>query len=978
MTCDPGMLQDLQRAEGQTASDRPDLLDRMFNKQLDIFLKDLTKNGIMGKAIAWVDVPERQMRCLWHAHISLLTQGIVPEAEIDNWVLAQIPDYNPDNPDHNPEEKEYYELVSKHMLHGPCGARNPNSPCMIPNKDGKKACRAGYPKSFIKQTYLQQNGYPNYARPDNGRVIIKNGIKYDNRWVIPHNRYILLKYKCHVNVEHTASLSTVRYQFKYTHKGTDMATVQLLSKEDGKPKNEISEFVNSRYIDPHLAVWRLFEYKVQDRHPAVMRLDIHEEGKQFIYFNPGQAGEKVDKPKTTKLMAWLEYNLEGHTVYEDDKWENLTYIEFPEHYTFNESTKKWKPRKRQPGDYPDVIGRIHVVPRTSDDKYFLRMLLHHQKGSQDWEDLRTVDGHLYDTYKAAAEALGLLSDDKEIEYAMAETWAFGSSAKLRSLFAILLSFSEISNPRAIYDKFKENMMDDFRNVVCQKDKENRMLIKLDDLLQDMGSSMSQFIDLPQPSPTEDSMAETRAFRRERYCENVQLDKLDSLREKLVQNKDQLKIFNKIVNAIDNNLPQQFVINAPGGCGKTFLFECISTYVRSKGLIALCCASTGIAAWNLEGGRTAHSMFKIPINADEDSTSNIRAQTSEAAVIRAATIIIWDEIFNVHQHNIAVVDRLLKDVMESKLPFGGKIVIYGGDPRQTPPIVQKGKRGETVAASFKSSPLYSNIIECNLTKNMRVRDGDEAFCEWLLKIGEGTINNEEDQWVEIPKEHLAKDKMDLIEHTFPNIETMDKEELMASGIFCPRNDDAWEINQICLNKLPGEEKTYLSCDRVEDEDCVSVNTELLNSRRPSGFPDHNLILKVGAPVMLLRNLQCGLVNGTRMIVRAMHGKVLECEIMVGNRKGEIVFIPRIPLYDRSNDYPWTMIRIQFPVRVCFALTIHKGQGQSMLRVGIYVVQQMFAHGQLYVAVSRAILAAGLKIFVEGGIKMLKNIVYKEIL
>ena len=101
------------------------------------------------------------------------------------------------------------------------------------------------------------------------------------------------------------------------------------------------------------------------------------------------------------------------------------------------------------------------------------------------------------------------------------------------------------------------------------------------------------------------MAETRAFRRERYCENVQLDKLDSLREKLVQNKDQLNIFNKIVNAIDNNLPQQFVINAPGGCGKTFLFECISTYVRSKGLIALCCASTGIAAWNLEGGRTAH-------------------------------------------------------------------------------------------------------------------------------------------------------------------------------------------------------------------------------------------------------------------------------------------------------------------------------------------------------------------------------------
>ena len=106
MTCDPGMLSSLLRAAGQTASDRPDLLDRMFHKQLDIFLKDLTTNGVLGKAIAWVAVPERQMRCLWHAHISLLTQGIVTESEIDDWVLAQIPDYDPENPEHNPEEKE--------------------------------------------------------------------------------------------------------------------------------------------------------------------------------------------------------------------------------------------------------------------------------------------------------------------------------------------------------------------------------------------------------------------------------------------------------------------------------------------------------------------------------------------------------------------------------------------------------------------------------------------------------------------------------------------------------------------------------------------------------------------------------------------------------------------------------------------------------------------------------------------------------
>ena len=218
---------------------------------------------------------------------------------------------------------------------------------------------------------------------------------------------------------------------------------------------------------------------------------------------------------------------------------------------------------------------------------------------------------------------------------------------------------------------------------------NKCLIEFDDLLQDMGSSMAQFPDLPQPDLSQNIIiTETRAFRRERYSENEQLENLNKLMPNLANNVDQFNIFQQIKKAIDNNLAQQFVLNAPGGCGKTFVFDCISNYVRSKGHIAICCASTGIAAWNLEGGRTAHSTFKIPINADKDSTSGIRLQTSEAAVIKESKIIIWDEIFNVHQHNIVVVERLLRDIMGNKLLWGGKIVVFGGDPRQTPPVVTK--------------------------------------------------------------------------------------------------------------------------------------------------------------------------------------------------------------------------------------------------------------------------------------------------
>ena len=240
-------------------------------------------------------------------------------------------------------------------------------------------------------------------------------------------------------------------------------------------------------------------------------------------------------------------------------------------------------------------------------------------------------------------------------------------------------------------------------VINKHDLINKCLIKLDDLLQDMGSTMAQFPDLPQPDFDHNILTESRAFRRERYDENEQNERHDSLQPKLANNSEQLEVFNAVINAVDNNLSEQFVVNAPGGSGKTFLFQCISTYVRSQGHIAICCASTGIAAWNLEGGRTAHSTFKIPINADADSTSDIRAQSREAAVLKESKIVIWDEIFNVDNHNVVVVERLLRDVMGNKLPFGGKVVVFGGDPRQTPPVVKKGKKRRDCCCKLQVMP-----------------------------------------------------------------------------------------------------------------------------------------------------------------------------------------------------------------------------------------------------------------------------------
>ena len=142
---------------------------------------------------------------------------------------------------------------------------------------------------------------------------------------------------------------------------------------------------------------------------------------------------------------------------------------------------------------------------------------------------------------------------------------------------------------------------------------------------------------------------------------------------LENNVDQKRVYREITAAVMSGANKQYVLNASAGCGKSFLFRCLSTFIRSNGLIAICCASTGIAAWNLAGGRTVHSTFKIPIDTDSDSTSSLKVQSSEADVIRQSKLIIWDEIFNVHINCIAVVERLLRDLMDNDLPWGGKVV-----------------------------------------------------------------------------------------------------------------------------------------------------------------------------------------------------------------------------------------------------------------------------------------------------------------
>ncbi|XP_060881929.1 uncharacterized protein LOC132953554 [Metopolophium dirhodum] len=201
-------------------------------------------------------------------------------------------------------------------------------------------------------------------------------------------------------------------------------------------------------------------------------------------------------------------------------------------------------------------------------------------------------------------------------------------------------------------------------------------------------------------------------------------------------------------------------------------------------------------------------------------------------------------------------------------------------------------------------------------------------------------------------------------------------LCERAILTPKNDRAAVINEILLKSFKGTEMEYKSIDMVrKTDDAVHYPVGFLNALNPSGFPAHKLVLKVGAPIMLLRNLQPPkLCNGTRLCVKALQNNVIEAIIIKGCAQGESTFIPRIPLL--SSNYPFEFKRLQFPIKVYFAMTINKLQGQSLKIAGIDLSDDCFTHGQFYVACSRVSSPTSLVILAPNG--RTTNVVYKEVL
>jgi ATP-dependent exoDNAse (exonuclease V) alpha subunit len=177
---------------------------------------------------------------------------------------------------------------------------------------------------------------------------------------------------------------------------------------------------------------------------------------------------------------------------------------------------------------------------------------------------------------------------------------------------------------------------------------------------------------------------------------------------------------------------------------------------------------------------------------------------------------------------------------------------------------------------------------------------------------------------------------------PDLPVPTPEYFRDRAILSPRNDDVRALNQNILELLPGDVRSFQSADSysIESPSMIEnrdIPVEFLHTLNASGLPVSNLQLKLGCPILILRNIDTkrGLCNGTRATIRNMSNRLLEVKLLNGDHAGEIALIPRITLSPSltGNESIIKLNHRQFPVQLALAMTINKAQGQTVQRVGV---------------------------------------------
>ncbi|XP_051165710.1 uncharacterized protein LOC127284357 [Leptopilina boulardi] len=283
MTCNPKWKEiEENLLPNQTASDRPDIVGRVFALKVDY--------------------------------------------SVDRYISAEIPDEN--------LHPLLHSIVIKNNIHGPCGDW-----CLKDNK-----CSKHFPKDFNSETTFTYNSFVNYRRRDTGKSYTRpSGYIVDNRHVVPYCRELTFIFNCHINVEVVSSIDSVKYLYKYIYKGHDAAAI-LITDSNGNITlgyDEIKQYEENRYVGPVEAYWRIACKNLFKKSHSITRLPVHLPEEQNIIISETNNGNNVsfNVNKKSKLVDYFDLNVRDLDAC------NFYYTEIPEYYTWKEKDSKWVKRK---------------------------------------------------------------------------------------------------------------------------------------------------------------------------------------------------------------------------------------------------------------------------------------------------------------------------------------------------------------------------------------------------------------------------------------------------------------------------------------------------------------------------------------------------------------------------------------------------------------------------------------------------------
>ena len=387
-------------------------------------------------------------------------------------------------------------------------------------------------------------------------------------------------------------------------------------------------------------------------------------------------------------------------------------------------------------------------------------------GVTSFDALKTLpDGRVCTSFKDSCVQRGYFADDQDWIDTLQEAKLSAMPNAMRNLFVVIVAQNSPSNPLQLWDLFKEDMAEDYRyqrgrlagNPRIEVDEAdiNEVLHDVNDMFLETSDHQKNNDTFGLPMPT----AERRLFSaNSSITDERSYDQQEQIRIRDASygsmNAGQKQVYDTITPYIDRVINELhrgdppsggvFFLDAPGGTGKTFVFNALLAYTRSKREIALATAFSGIAALLLSGGRTFHSRCGIPIDVNPESTCNFGRSTKLGKLLLETAMIILDEAAMCDRFILEAFDRSMRALRQSDKPFGGLIVLLGGDFRQVLPVIPRAPPPQIVSRTLKRMGIWSEVVKLRLTDNMRVLRSTDFieerldFCKFLLDVGEETI------------------------------------------------------------------------------------------------------------------------------------------------------------------------------------------------------------------------------------------------